>query len=63
MSMATRERLLRFASQLATDQGEASARAVAVDRNWIDASGRVTRDGAQLVEALDGQMGTRSVFR
>ncbi len=42
---------------------EGDLQVFASERGWIDAYGRVTPEGHDVVEALKGQAQTRSVFR
>ena len=54
-----KERVLAFATHI----GQRDAERVAQRRNWIDAGGRPTEEGAALVRALADQDATRTVFR
>ena len=54
--------VLSFARQLGESKDK-GAEAVAKERGWLDEDGKVTGEGYKLIESLDGQGGTRSVFR
>jgi hypothetical protein len=55
--------ILSFARHLAERDGDENGLVAARRRNWIDAQGRPTQDGAELVCALREQGATRSVLR
>jgi glutamate synthase domain-containing protein 2 len=57
-----RTRILAFAGHVGRDGGT-GAEDVARRRNWLDAAGRPTEEGLELVEALSDQSRTRTVFR
>jgi hypothetical protein len=54
-------RILAFAHHCGAESS--SAETVARRRGWIAEDGAPTDEGRELVEALDGQSATRSVFR
>lgn len=54
-------KILAFARQVG--EPEADPASVARARNWLDADGRITADGAALLRSLTDQEGTRTVFR
>jgi hypothetical protein len=53
--------ILAFADKIGG--AETTAFQKAVKRNWLDAEGAVTADGARLLDELDAQKATRTVFR
>ncbi len=58
-----RTRILAFAGHFGRGDGGTAAEDVARRRNWLDAAGRPTEEGLELVEALSDQSRTRTVFR
>ncbi|MEE4117812.1 MAG: hypothetical protein V2I65_02230 [Paracoccaceae bacterium] len=56
-----RTRILAFARHCGSEEDEAEA--FARHRGWIDADGTPRQEGRDLIEALDEQEATRSVFR
>lgn len=57
----TRDRIVAFAKQCGAESRDAED--VALRRGWLDADGNPTADGEALIEALDEQEATRTVFR
>jgi hypothetical protein len=57
-----RTQILAFAGHVGRSDG-AEAEEIARRRNWLDAAGRPTGEGLELVEALSDQSQTRTVFR
>jgi hypothetical protein len=57
------KQVLFFAGQLSGQSRANDARRVAQDKGWLDPSGRLTRAGAELLEAFRDQSHTRTVFR
>lgn len=55
--------ILAFAKQLDGETATQSEFEIARARNWLDADGNPTAEGEALIEALDEQDKTRSVFR
>jgi hypothetical protein len=53
--------ILAFAEKIGS--AETTAFDKAVKRNWLDAEGAVTEEGTRLLEELDAQKTTRTVFR
>lgn len=58
-SLATR--ILAFARHCG--EGDSAPQDTARRRGWLDPAGRPTDEGAALIEALESQDATRSVFR
>jgi len=56
-----RTKILSFAAHIG--RRHTAAEATALRRNWLSPSGDVTPDGTALIEALDDQSATRTVFR
>ncbi|RBI82865.1 hypothetical protein DRV85_17715 [Rhodosalinus halophilus] len=54
-------RILAFARHCG--EGDGAPGDTARLRGWLDAAGRPTDEGAALIEALESQDATRSVFR
>ncbi|MBI1393684.1 MAG: hypothetical protein GC152_13170 [Alphaproteobacteria bacterium] len=54
--------LLRYAAAM-YGQADGGPAEQAQKRGWVDAEGRITKAGSELVEALAEQKGTRSAFR
>ena len=61
MQQDVKSRIVGFARHLDTDDAEPEA--AAKDRDWLDAQGRPTEAGHDLVEALIEQDRTRTTFR
>ena len=57
------DQVLFFTGQLSDHLSIADASRVAHEKGWIDASGRLTPAGAELLHAFRQQSNTRSVFR
>lgn len=57
----TRARILGVAEQMG--QPDTPATQTATTRGWLDKDGAPTDQGRQMLEDLDAQQGTRSVFR
>jgi hypothetical protein len=55
--------ILSFAGLLASDRIGETAERYAATRRWIDETGRPTRDGMSLFNALRDQRQTRSTLR
>ena len=55
------QEILAFAEKIGRDG--ATPLEKAVRRNWLDRNGDVTADGARLLDELDAQKTTRTVFR
>lgn len=56
-----RSKILSFAAHIGNNSTPAET--TAQRRNWIRSDGSVTEDGTALVDALDDQSATRTVFR
>lgn len=55
--------IVGFARQLVGSGSGADPKAEAQAHGWLDASGKPTKDGHELIDSLTEQDGTRSVFR
>lgn len=60
--MPDSKKIEMFARHLNAESSE-GAMACAKSRGWLTDSGAVTREGEELLRALEGQQETRSVFR
>jgi len=54
--------ILAFAAHIDSDDNR-SPDAIAKSRNWLDADGKPTEEGLELVAALEDQEDTRTVLR
>jgi hypothetical protein len=60
---ALRDRILAFSRQFVQEPEEPTSEVVARRRHWLDAEGRPTRQGRELLQELEKQTGTRSIYR